>query len=117
MELVVLEAIMDRVGHDLPIQELFDVTMGTSTGASKRGLRYTQLTNSRWYYRSRFIQEEMDCRTSNEELRGTGKVCVLDARVTASLDRASRIASLRPALLQFSLQKRRYRTCSVYRVR
>ena len=32
VELVVLEAIMKRVGHDIPVQELFDVIMGTSTG-------------------------------------------------------------------------------------
>ena len=27
-----MEAIMNRVGHDLPIQEMFDVITGTSTG-------------------------------------------------------------------------------------
>lgn len=32
VELVVLEAITKRVGHNLPVQELFDVIMGTSTG-------------------------------------------------------------------------------------
>lgn len=33
VELVVLEALMKRIGHDLPIQELFDVIVGAGTGA------------------------------------------------------------------------------------
>ena len=39
VELVVLEAIMKRVGHDLPVQELFDLIMGTSTGKYHTSVR------------------------------------------------------------------------------
>jgi patatin-like phospholipase/acyl hydrolase len=39
VELVVLEAIMKRVGHNLPVQELFDVIMGTSTGKCNTSVR------------------------------------------------------------------------------
>ena len=46
MELVVLDAIMKRVGHDLPIQELFDVITGTSTGASSEPASYNTLTKA-----------------------------------------------------------------------
>lgn len=61
--------------------------------------------------------KEVDCSTSDKELRGTGKVCIFDTRIPPALDRASRVASLRPAHLQFSLQKRRDRTCPLCRVR
>ena len=32
IELVILQKILDEVGFDIPIQELFDLAIGTSTG-------------------------------------------------------------------------------------
>lgn len=32
LELVILQKLLDEVGFDLPIQELFDLAIGTSTG-------------------------------------------------------------------------------------
>lgn len=34
LELLLLESLVRRVGFDIPIQELFDVVIGTSTGMS-----------------------------------------------------------------------------------
>ena len=34
IELVIVQGIMDKVGHGIPIQELFDLAVGTSTGTS-----------------------------------------------------------------------------------
>jgi len=43
IELVILEAILGKVGHGIPVQELFDVIVGTSTGEtlSKSDPEYT----------------------------------------------------------------------------
>lgn len=32
LELAILQKVVDEVGFDLPIQELFDLAIGTSTG-------------------------------------------------------------------------------------
>ena len=32
LELIILQKIVDEVGFDIPIQELFDLAIGTSTG-------------------------------------------------------------------------------------
>ena len=32
LELVTLQKVLDEVGFDIPIQELFDLAIGTSTG-------------------------------------------------------------------------------------
>ncbi|KAE8443409.1 hypothetical protein EG329_001890 [Mollisiaceae sp. DMI_Dod_QoI] len=44
VELTILKAIMEKVGHNIPIQELFDVVVGTSTG----GIVALGLFNSKW---------------------------------------------------------------------
>ena len=32
LELMILQKVLDEVGFDIPIQELFDLAIGTSTG-------------------------------------------------------------------------------------
>jgi len=39
LELTILQKVVDEVGFDLPIQELFDLAIGTSTGGLTRSFR------------------------------------------------------------------------------
>ena len=40
IQLAILESVVSRVGHEIPIQELFDVVVGTGTGISYSNLDF-----------------------------------------------------------------------------
>ena len=75
IELAILQTIEDRVGHGLPIQELFDVVVGTSTGRCCIVPATTRmsLTISRRSYSTRDLQEELDRKASHRALREVGQ--------------------------------------------
>jgi hypothetical protein len=57
-----LQSIAARVGHNIPIQELFDIIVGTGTGKLEPAMKcqYSRNTNlRRWHYLSWYFQEGM----------------------------------------------------------
>jgi hypothetical protein len=101
VELVVLESIMNRVGHNLPMQELFDVIMGTSTGTRIHLFPHPRLfmTIFRWHHCPGDLQEEMVRCRCNQEFRGSCHDRLFLPWLSSSVDRFSRFARSSTPLL------------------
>jgi hypothetical protein len=63
MEIWILDMLQREIGHEIPIQEFFDLVVGTSAGKNiPQSPKFDILNMNRRHYRSWYLQDELVCR-------------------------------------------------------
>jgi hypothetical protein len=106
IQLEILESIASRVGHNIPIQEFFDIIVGTGTGELPSKLKWKWLLNTaRGNYLSWNIQERMANSGGKREIPCTNHSSVLETLITQTSMAITRRLHKRANDAQLSLQK------------
>lgn len=81
LELVILQKLLDEVGFDLPIQELFDLAIGTSTGRLKysflQQIDCSLICHLRGYSRAGLVQDGLVGSECNSQIRTIERSSIL----------------------------------------